>query len=510
MSSDGVSSPGSAASSPKEPFAGVDALSAAPTRKSSDLRISQPQREKSASLAVDAVRLTAALSTVMSNGELTPQSRYSLEDTCMLTSVERADLHTLFRLLVSRCRSATLFAGPESLTAPEPEPKPGDWLMSRAEFQMAFSSGANPAIVHRIFDMLCSADGVSFEGFSEGLAPLVAADATHYDRLRFLFEACDLDGSGHISRNELFVLLHHACGLPAECIEPVVQSTMEQLDTDSDGNISWAEFEAHYAERPAALLRLTETLGLNVNFLTARLILSLDAVALTPPAEARMPGSTSKVVTVLAAMHANDAERDAPIRQSRRGRRSFMDAPRSMRRGAPPARLRQDTAFFGCPRDCPSPPRPACVLNARMQIKAGGIKVIDTHRPARPAPCHRDKPSARDEAKARETAERLKEDGADEDRAVAEQKREIVAKTTCGGQVHEAQRGGAAPHDKVGGLASAFSSLASLHTTVSRRTERATERTERSQSDARSARLQSSMRSCSRASALSEHKTIAE
>jgi Ca2+-binding EF-hand superfamily protein len=493
----------------------MDALSAAPTRKSSDSRISQLQREKSASSAVDAVRLTAALSTVMSNGELTPQSRrYSFEDTCRLTSVERADLHTLFRLLVARCRSTTLFAGPESLTDPEPEPKPGDRIMSRAEFQMIFSSGANPALVHRLFDMLCSADGVSFEGFSEGLAPLVAADATHYDRLRFLFEACDLDGSGHISRDELFVLLHQACGLSAEYIEPVVESTMQQLDTDSDGQISWAEFEAHYAERPAVLLRLTETLGLNVNFLTARLILSLDAVGLTPPNEVRMPGSTSKVVTVLAAMPATGAERDASNRQVRPGRRLSIDAPQSMRRGAPPARLRQDTALFDCPRGCPSPPRPACVLHARMQTRAGGIKEIDTHRPARPTPRSRDKPSARDEAKAREAAERLKQDRADADRAAAERNREQAARVTSGGQAHEGQRGGAVPHDKAGGWARSFSSLASLHTTTSRRTEgaieRATERTDRSQSDARSARLQSSVRSCSRASALSEPKTLAE
>lgn len=492
----------------------MEALSGAPTRKSSDLRAHPEDREKGASSGVDAVRLTAALSTVMSAGELTPQSRYSLEESCELTSVERADLHTLFRLLVARCRSATLFAGPQSLTDPEPEPKPGDLLMSRAEFQMAFSSGANPALVHRIFDMLCTADGVSFESFSNGLAPLVAADATHYDRLRFLFEACDLDGSGQISRDELFVLLHQACGIPAEYIEPVVESTMQQLDTDNDGNISWTEFESHYAARPAALLRLTETLGLNMNFLTARLILSLDAVGLTPPNEAKMPGSTSKVVTVLAAMPATDPARDASIRRSRLRRRSSMDAPRSMRCGAPPARLRQETAFLDCARNCPSPPRPACVLNARMQASAGGIREIDTHRPVRPASRNRDKPSARDEAKAREAAERLRQDRADAERAAAERLREQAARKASGGRAHEAQRGVVAPQDR-------FSSFASLHATTSRRTEwasdrtdratdrtdRATDRTDRSHSEARSARLQSSVRSCSRASARSELKT---
>ena len=337
-------------------------LSEAPTRTSSDLRPNLGARQKSASSPVDPRRLTAALSVVMSVGE-SRASRLSVQDfSCELTSVERADLRVLFRLLVARCRSASLFAGPRSLTEPEPEPTPEDEIISRAEFQMAFSSGSNAALIHRVYDLLCAGhEGVSFEGFAAGLCPLVAADATHHDRLRFLFEACDLDGSGYISHDELFVLLHQACSLPTDYIESAVEATIAQMDADEDGKlyslyvyprpprlsvclepvwgemgmvlllthtpglgrrtrnlglarahlrypsplipplrysagvISWSDFESHYEDRPEALHDLTQHLGLSVNRLTARLVMSLDASGLIPPKETKLPGSTSKV-----------------------------------------------------------------------------------------------------------------------------------------------------------------------------------------------------------------------
>ena len=511
----------------------LNELSAAPTRTSSDMRpgLKPTERRVSASSPVDGPRLTAALSAIMSAGERTPRSRYSVERTCELTSAERADLHTLFKLLLSRCRSATLFAGPRSLTEPEPEPKPEDLIISRAEFQIALCSGTNSALIHRIFDMLASGEGIDFEGFAEGLAPLVAADATLHDRLCFLFDACDLDGSGYISRDELFVLLHQIDVLPPEFIEPAVDMTMDQLDKDGDGVISWVEFETHYGARPAALHRLTEQLGLSVNRLTARLIMSLDAVGLTPPHETKLPGSTSKVLTVLAAPKAVDPKRDASIRRSNLDRRASMDAPRAMRVGAPPPAPWRDTSLFDGPRDCPSPPRPACVLQARMN---GGIKVVDTHRPPRtrfaaaadepprtPATAEttsrmsrftgrgRFRASARDEAKARAAAERLKYDRALADRAAAERIKALSGRVRDDGLSNEHsdaqdQHVSDAPRaEKTVGWA-AFSSFSSLHTTTCRRTDRTTEqteRTERERSDARSAGLfSSSVRSFSRPS----------
>ena len=34
--------------------------------------------------------------------------------------------------------------------------------------------------------------------------------------------------------DELHVLLHHACGVPAECVEAVVEATIRRLDADGD------------------------------------------------------------------------------------------------------------------------------------------------------------------------------------------------------------------------------------------------------------------------------------
>lgn len=168
------------------------------------------------------------------------------------------------------------------------------------------------------------------------------------------------------------MLLHHACGVPAECVEAVVEATIRRLDADGeffffcsdtgsrqppalsrprleevgDGLICWGEFEEYYASRrrslargapgfvgcfdcpprvsrPDELRQLTAHLGLSVNRITARLVMSLDAAGsahsrppprpsagsaspppgsragLAPPPGPRAPGDTSRVVAVL-------------------------------------------------------------------------------------------------------------------------------------------------------------------------------------------------------------------
>lgn len=187
-----------------------ESASQAPTRRSTDTAAIAAERSKK---GFDAVRLSSALSEASQGRE----GRRSLALSCSLTTAERADLHTLFSLLAARCGCALLFAGPpalpadsEAAAAAEKEREresQSEVIISRAEFISAFATAQNSALIHRIYAMLAADSrrageeegegGVGFESFAAGLAPVVAADATRRDRLRFLFDACDLDGSAH-------------------------------------------------------------------------------------------------------------------------------------------------------------------------------------------------------------------------------------------------------------------------------------------------------------------------
>mmetsp|Transcript_9816 Transcript_9816/g.28997 ORF Transcript_9816/g.28997 Transcript_9816/m.28997 type:complete len:401 (+) Transcript_9816:69-1271(+) len=360
-----------------------ESASQAPTRRSTDTAAIAAERSKK---GFDAVRLSSALSEASQGRE----GRRSLALSCSLTTAERADLHTLFSLLAARCGCALLFAGPpalpadsEAAAAAEKEREresQSEVIISRAEFISAFATAQNSALIHRIYAMLAADSrrageeegegGVGFESFAAGLAPVVAADATRRDRLRFLFDACDLDGSGHVTPDELHVLLHHACGVPAECVEAVVEATIRRLDADGDGLICWGEFEEYYASRPDELRQLTAHLGLSVNRITARLVMSLDAAGsahsrppprpsagsaspppgsragLAPPPGPRAPGDTSRVVSVLSASVRVDPLADYSLRRSAAELREGSD-PIAMRADQPPPFHARDTDFFG-------------------------------------------------------------------------------------------------------------------------------------------------------------------
>tara|TARA_B100000768_G_scaffold130229_1_gene120820 strand:- start:490 stop:696 length:207 start_codon:yes stop_codon:yes gene_type:complete len=49
---------------------------------------------------------------------------------------------------------------------------------------------------------------ISFEDFARGIFPLASAQATLDDKLHFLFQCLDLDGSHAISREDVLVHLH--------------------------------------------------------------------------------------------------------------------------------------------------------------------------------------------------------------------------------------------------------------------------------------------------------------
>ena len=117
--------------------------------------------------------------------------------------MERSDLGILWQML-------ELHLHPDSPSAIPGSPSSSEFVLTRAEFQLAFGLGWNAVIIKRIFDML-DTDGdscISFEDFSHGLFPLASVRATLNDKLRFLFESFDLDGSGYVSREDLLVHLH--------------------------------------------------------------------------------------------------------------------------------------------------------------------------------------------------------------------------------------------------------------------------------------------------------------
>lgn len=163
--------------------------------------------------------------------------------------------------------------------------------LSWAEFQLAFGSGANAPAVKRIFDVLDreGLGSLSADDFASGLAPLFSADemahpdeATRPETLRFLFDVFDLNGDGAIGEGELLVLLHSAARqlggacLPTELLESVVSRTLKEMDGEGRGEISWDAFSRHFGPRPAAVRQLVDSVGLDVNRTTARLLLSLD------------------------------------------------------------------------------------------------------------------------------------------------------------------------------------------------------------------------------------------
>jgi len=167
---------------------------------------------------------------------------------------EREELRPLFTLTVG----ATCLGGETRLNG-----------LGWGDFQEAFGIDSNAPLIKRMYDLI-DPDGVgciTFDRFADVLYPLYSKHATFNDRLSFLFRCFDLDGSGTISRSELFTGLEATMkqhGVPKEMHEAMVNSTFSAFGAEHDDEISWTLFYAYYDERPREAMRTIRRLGVDV------------------------------------------------------------------------------------------------------------------------------------------------------------------------------------------------------------------------------------------------------
>ncbi|GMF26639.1 unnamed protein product [Phytophthora lilii] len=130
--------------------------------------------------------------------------------------------------------------------------KRDDGLIDRSEFQAALGFTVKESLyVDRIFQLFDtnSDNFISFDEFLQSVysstSPLLAVVAILFDAVSF--DILDFDRDGKLSSQELLSMLE-ACiqengiNIPAECLATIVAKTMEDVDLDKDGFISFDEF----------------------------------------------------------------------------------------------------------------------------------------------------------------------------------------------------------------------------------------------------------------------------
>lgn len=199
----------------------------------------------------------------------TPRAARAL---CFPTQSERADMRVIFDMLILKGCGST-----GSCNTPKAR-------LGRAAFQMAIGSGWNAPLVHRLFDILDlqRRGSLSCEDFTTGLLPLYSPHMLLDGKMRFLFDCFDLDGDGEISRDECAVMLtcllgSGAVGLSREQMGWVIDTTFRDIASVEGANITRADFEAHFATRPAAQHAPLASAGLDLVELTISLWLSIGS-----------------------------------------------------------------------------------------------------------------------------------------------------------------------------------------------------------------------------------------
>jgi len=118
--------------------------------------------------------------------------------------------------------------------------------ISAGEFLALPELKENPLVkrVVAIFDQDDNGE-INFKEFVQGLAMFAAKTTDRAAKLKFLFSIYDLDGDGYISNSELFTVLKMMVGknLKSAQLQQIVDKTILALDKDSDGVISYQEFE---------------------------------------------------------------------------------------------------------------------------------------------------------------------------------------------------------------------------------------------------------------------------
>jgi len=87
---------------------------------------------------------------------------------------------------------------------------------------------------------------INFREFVTGLS--VVQKGTMEERLRFLFDAYDTDGSGTLTPDEVFNIFKASLSSKGEAvsteeIRAMVAECYRQIDTDGDGEINYEEFK---------------------------------------------------------------------------------------------------------------------------------------------------------------------------------------------------------------------------------------------------------------------------
>ena len=134
-----------------------------------------------------------------------------------------------------------------------------DYLIDIHEFQTAMGFKANEFTqrIFAAFDHDQSAK-IDFVEFTTGLYAL-SKRATIQDKAKFCFAVYDIDRNGKIDTSELREVLvtsieaNSSVKVPTEQLEQIISATFAKMDTNGDGQIELAEFEAEAVKNPAIL-----------------------------------------------------------------------------------------------------------------------------------------------------------------------------------------------------------------------------------------------------------------
>ncbi|KAG2769298.1 hypothetical protein PC129_g19928 [Phytophthora cactorum] len=127
--------------------------------------------------------------------------------------------------------------------------KRDDGLIDRSEFQTALGFTVKESLyVDRIFQLFDTNNDnfISFDEFLQSVSVLSSKGGTT-EKIKFSFDILDFDRDGKLSSQELLSMLE-ACiqengiNIPSECLTMIVAKTMEDVDLDKDGFISFDEF----------------------------------------------------------------------------------------------------------------------------------------------------------------------------------------------------------------------------------------------------------------------------
>ncbi|KAL4133786.1 hypothetical protein PRIC2_004103 [Phytophthora ramorum] len=127
--------------------------------------------------------------------------------------------------------------------------KRDDGLIDRSEFQTALGFTIKESLyVDRIFQLFDTNDDnfISFNEFLQSVSVLSSKGSTA-EKIKFSFDILDFDRDGKLSTQELLSMLEaciqeNSINIPADFLATIVAKTMEDVDLDKDGFISFDEF----------------------------------------------------------------------------------------------------------------------------------------------------------------------------------------------------------------------------------------------------------------------------